>query len=120
MDPFHRSSKENIFNEGDDGDCAFIIELGRIEIYTNDGDVETPISILGPGEIFGEMAVIDVSKRSASARSVGDTKLTIVYREQLISRIKEADAIVGFRFVTSPVMQGAAELLAYGTAVKLK
>ena len=86
--------KENIFNEGDSGDCAFIIELGRVEIYTTDGDVETPISILGPGEIFGEMAVIDVSKRSASARSVGDTKLTIVYREQLISRIKEADAIV--------------------------
>ena len=73
--------------------CAYI-ELGRVEIYTTDGDVETPISILGPGEIFGEMAVIDVSKRSASARSVGDTKLTIVYREQLISRIKEADAIV--------------------------
>lgn len=31
-----------------------------------------------------------------------------------------ADAIVGFRFMTSMIMQGAAEMLAYGTAVKLK
>ena len=31
-----------------------------------------------------------------------------------------ADAVVGFRFITSPVMQGSAELLAYGTAVKLR
>ncbi|HMB00898.1 MAG TPA: heavy metal-binding domain-containing protein, partial [Spirochaetota bacterium] len=31
-----------------------------------------------------------------------------------------ADAVTGVRFVTSPVMQGAAELLVYGTAVKLK
>ena len=85
---------EIIFDQGDDGNCAFIIELGRVEIYTRDGDIDTPISILGPGEIFGEMAVIDIARRSASARSIGDSKLTIVYREQLISRIKEADAIV--------------------------
>ena len=54
------------------------------------------------------------------------TKMLSEAREQAINRmiadanIKGADAIVGFRFITSPVMQGAAELLAYGTAVKLK
>ena len=46
-------------------------------------------------------------------------------RAQALSRMEEqalklgADAIVGVRFVTSQVMAGAAELLAYGTAVKL-
>ncbi len=33
---------------------------------------------------------------------------------------KGADAIIGMRFMTSMIMQGAAEMLAYGTAVKLK
>lgn len=33
---------------------------------------------------------------------------------------KGADAIIGMRFMTSMVVQGAAEMLAYGTAVKLK
>ena len=54
------------------------------------------------------------------------TKMLAEAREQAIDRMivdaksKGADAVVGFRFVTSPVMQGSAELLAYGTAVKLK
>ena len=52
------------------------------------------------------------------------TKMLAESREQSLDRmiaeanLLEADAVVGVRFVTSPVMQGAAELLAYGTAVK--
>jgi uncharacterized protein YbjQ (UPF0145 family) len=54
------------------------------------------------------------------------TKMLAEAREQSLDRmIAEAsglgaDGIVAIRFVTSPVMQGAAELLAYGTAVKLE
>jgi len=54
------------------------------------------------------------------------TKLQAQSREQALQRmIKDAerlgaDAVVNVRFTTSMVMQGAAEMLAYGTAVKLK
>lgn len=54
------------------------------------------------------------------------TKMLAESREQALDRMvhdaksKGADGIVCARFVTSPVMQGAAELLAYGTAVRLK
>jgi len=54
------------------------------------------------------------------------TKLLAESREQSLDRMIEraselgADAIIGIRFMTSSVMQGAAELLAYGTAVKLE
>ncbi len=54
------------------------------------------------------------------------TKLLADSREQAISRMLDdakrigADAVVNVRFTTSQVMQGAAEMLAYGTAVKLK
>ena len=54
------------------------------------------------------------------------TKMLAESREQAIDRMiteaqsKDADGIVCVRFTTSAVMQGAAELLAYGTAVKLK
>ncbi len=85
---------ELIFEQEDEGDCAYIIETGRVEVFVVDREVETPITTLGPGEIFGEMAVIDVARRSASVRAIDDCKLTIVYREQLYSRIREADAIV--------------------------
>ena len=54
------------------------------------------------------------------------TSLLVQAREQAIMRMLDdaqgvgADAIVNVRFHTSQVMQGAAEMLAYGTAVKLK
>ncbi len=54
------------------------------------------------------------------------TRLQADSREQALQRMVAeaekmgADAIVGMRFSTSMVMQGAAEMLAYGTAVKLK
>ena len=54
------------------------------------------------------------------------TKMLAEAREQSIDRMVDeadslgADAIVCLRFTTSPVMQGAAELLAYGTAVKVR
>lgn len=54
------------------------------------------------------------------------TKMLAESREQAIDRMiaqaaeKGADGIVCLRFTTSSVMQGASELLAYGTAVKLK
>lgn len=54
------------------------------------------------------------------------TKLLADSREQALQRMMEdaqrlgADAVVNVRFTTSAVMQGAAEILAYGTAVKLR
>jgi len=54
------------------------------------------------------------------------TKLLAESREQALDRMCEeaekmgADAVVNVRFMTSNIMQGAAELLAYGTAVKLQ
>ncbi len=54
------------------------------------------------------------------------TKMLAESREQALDRMIAdaksigADAIIGIRFTTSSVMQGAAELLAYGTAVRLR
>ena len=54
------------------------------------------------------------------------TKMTTQAREEAFNRMinqaieMKADAIIGVRFSTSMIMQGAAEMLAYGTAVKLR
>ncbi len=64
--------------------------------------------------------------RNIVGGEIGDyTKMMAESREQCLDRMREearslgADAVVGTRFITSSLMQGAAELLAYGTAVKL-
>jgi len=54
------------------------------------------------------------------------TNMTTNAREEAFNRMInqaidiDADAIIGMRFMTSMIMQGASEMLAYGTAVKLK
>ena len=54
------------------------------------------------------------------------TEMTINSRDEAFNRMVnqavelDADAVIGMRFMTSMIMQGASEMLAYGTAVKLK
>ena len=60
------------------------------------------------GEIKSYTQMISKSREEAFNRMVNDAK------------DQRADAVINIRFVTSMVMQGAAEILAYGTAVKLK
>lgn len=83
-----------IFTEGDDGDCAYIIEKGRVLIFVTKDKEEIPLNILGEGEIFGEMALIDTHARSASVRALEDVRLAIVTKQQVLERVSTADKVV--------------------------
>ena len=62
---YHRS--EVVFHQGDPGDTLHLIRAGRVKIVlpAETGD-EVVLAILGPGDCFGEMAVLDGEPRSAS------------------------------------------------------
>jgi EAL domain-containing protein (putative c-di-GMP-specific phosphodiesterase class I) len=85
---------ELVFREGDAPTSAYLIESGRIEILTQQGDEAVVLGRLGPGDLLGEMAVIDQSPRTATARAVTDCTLTVLGREQLNERLENADPIV--------------------------
>ncbi len=87
---------EIIFNEGDAGDCAYLIDSGRVEIQIESIDGRTPVAILGVGDIFGEMAIIDGANRSATAVAIEDSQLVEVSKEQLNERVEDADPVVRF------------------------
>ncbi len=88
------AENETIFREGEAGDCAYLIETGRVLVYLMKNGVEVPLKILGTGDIFGEMSMIDCSLRSASCRTLSDVRLVTVTQEQLVDRIQSADPIV--------------------------
>lgn len=90
----HFTINEIIFREGDSADCAYLIEKGRLLIYLEHDGSEVPLRILGGGEVFGEMALIDNSTRSASCRALSDGKLVVVTKEQLLDRVQMADPVV--------------------------
>ena len=85
---------EIIFRYGDQGDCAYLIECGSVLIFVTRGDSDIPVKVLGEGEVFGEMSMIDGSLRATSSRSLTDTELVTVSRDQLLDRINSADPVV--------------------------
>ena len=56
-----------LFREGDPGDAAFIVDSGLIGIYKVVEGEEIELGTLKAGELFGEMAIVDGSKRMAYA-----------------------------------------------------
>jgi CRP-like cAMP-binding protein len=65
---------EHIFSEGDTGKAMFSILEGTVEIRTKDKTVYTA----GPGEILGEMSLIDNKPRSATAVAKSQCKLALI------------------------------------------
>ena len=58
-----------IFREGEFGQHAYIINSGTVELVKFTGDQQSVLAELEKGALFGEMAIIDSSARSASARA---------------------------------------------------
>ena len=59
-----------LFCEFEPGDTFYMIQSGRVQIVKIMGEIEKIIDILHPGEIFGEMAILEEAPRSASAIAV--------------------------------------------------
>ncbi|MEN9722271.1 MAG: hypothetical protein RJB38_257 [Pseudomonadota bacterium] len=85
---------EVILREGELGDRAYLIESGQVLVYLPKDGGEVPLKVLGKGEIFGEMALIDHSVRSASCRTLTAVRLLTVTQEQLLNRVQSADPVV--------------------------
>ena len=83
-----------VFAEGDPGDCAYIVEEGHVDITVADGEKHLHLATRKPGELFGEMAIIDDKPRSASASAVTDCTLLMITRDQLNQRIARTDPIL--------------------------
>jgi EAL domain-containing protein (putative c-di-GMP-specific phosphodiesterase class I) len=79
-----------IFNEGDPGTCAYIIEAGSVEVSVSD----TQRVRLGKGELFGEMALVDRLPRTATVRASEDVVLIPIPRQLVINLLKKADPVV--------------------------
>ena len=64
-----------LFSEYEPGDSFYLIQEGRVQITKILGDVEKTIDILQPGEIFGEMSILEEAPRSASAIALDEVRV---------------------------------------------
>ncbi len=84
----------HIFSEGEKGSIAYVIESGLVEIFTIKKNKHVLLGILVPGQLFGEIALIDDEPRSATAVAIKDTVLTVISREQLFERLKDTEPML--------------------------
>jgi diguanylate cyclase len=95
-DKYRRTLKagETLFHQGEPGDCAYAIESGLVEVYRGRGKRRKVLALLGPGEVIGEMAVIDHLPRTASAVARKPTRLRTITQQHLQGKLDSADPLV--------------------------
>ena len=85
---------QKIFDEGQVGNQAYIVQSGRVEIVKVLEDRETVLGAIGEGGMFGEMALIDNQPRMAMARAAEVTTLIFVSRMMFEQKMLKADPFV--------------------------
>jgi CRP-like cAMP-binding protein len=89
-DVVERPAGSVIFSEGDEGDHMFLVLEGEVEISLSGKVVATA----GPGEIAGEMALIDSNIRSATVKALTDCRLAVIDYVSFASLIRSVPAFM--------------------------
>ncbi len=87
-------SGDQIFQEGDVSNCAYLIETGGVEISILKEKQPFRISILTAGDLFGEMALIDKQPRVATATALDETCVVRISRDVLESKLNDVDPMI--------------------------
>lgn len=83
-----------VFKEGDQANCAYIVQDGVVEIVKTTGEEHTVLATIPQGGIFGEMALIDDAPRMAGARMSEGGTLIVVNRSTFETKLEKTDPFI--------------------------
>lgn len=84
----HFKRGELIFKEGDAGNEAYRIAEGYVAITRDDRGKPVALAMKGEGEIFGEMALVDDTVRSATATADTEVEVEVISRAQMTEMLE--------------------------------
>jgi EAL domain-containing protein (putative c-di-GMP-specific phosphodiesterase class I) len=85
-----------VFQWGDPGDSAYVIENGCVEVLTGTGAAQRRIAILTEGAMFGEVALLDRQPRTASVRALVPTRLIRIDRSHVEELLLRSDSVIQY------------------------
>jgi CRP/FNR family cyclic AMP-dependent transcriptional regulator len=91
----HRHFEEDavIFSEGDPSFSLYLIQEGEVKISVlSPTNRDITLALLGPGDAFGELALLDKSERSATATATGPTEVIMVNRNDFLKLVESEPA----------------------------
>jgi CRP/FNR family transcriptional regulator, cyclic AMP receptor protein len=104
---------DTIIAEGDEGDTAFFVVSGAVEVSIGQGAKARIVGMLETGEVFGEMCLIEPGPRSATVTAVTETECLAASYEEFITAIEEnPERAVGFMKTLVRRLRQMNELLA--------
>ncbi len=80
---------DTIISEGDEGNTAFFIVVGLVEVLVGRGAEARSVGTLKEGEVFGEMCLIEPGPRSATVKAATDVECLATSYEEFISAIED-------------------------------
>lgn len=83
------SPEADIFREGDAPDYAYVVEYGNVQIYRDREAQVVSLALLGKGDIFGEMGLVDDRPRSASAKALNDVAVTPISPDEFVELLRD-------------------------------
>ena len=101
MEPVAVTRGQVIVNEGDEPDAMYFVEAGRLAAYSDAGGERRDFSYLRTGDIFGERALLERTRRTASVRAVSDAHL-LVLRQDAFDRLLATHG--GFRTAVAALL----------------
>jgi CRP/FNR family transcriptional regulator, cyclic AMP receptor protein len=83
-----------VFTAGDPGDTLIVVISGRIKVVVRSADGgELTLTIIGPGDVLGELSVADGGPRSADAETLDECRLLLMPRETILDVCSRAPAV---------------------------
>jgi CRP/FNR family transcriptional regulator len=80
---------ETVFHQGDPGDALFILATGSVKVVlpSDEGAEPAIVAVLGPGEFFGELAILDGAPHSATIVALEPTETLVLHRDAFLALI---------------------------------
>jgi serine/threonine-protein kinase len=106
---------ESVVVEGEPGETAYIIERGRLEVYKLIGNERVRLRTLGPGDVFGETAVLTGAPRTATVVAAEDSTLKVITGVSLNRELDRNPWLAAFVRSLAALFREADERLSHPT-----